>query len=171
MFYVKSDNCMPLDAIADPRLRRLLDYWRRLCAGRPLPAQGDIDLAALDEHWSRLHILEVLGPCRFLYRVYASAVTNPDVCDMTGLTTGDYKDLAFGEMVTRHLRHCVEQRTPVYRHIVASLGGQVYEYFRLILPLADDADGVGMLLASPARVAVPVGLPSRQTPAADRVRG
>ena len=153
-----------MDGVADGRLRRLLAYWAEKRAARTMPAWQDLALADLGEHLGRLHILDSEGPGRFRFRVYAGAVTNPDMRDMTGLTTQDYEDKRFGGLVTRHYQECADRRVPVCRHVIARLGNKPYEYFRLTLPLSDDGIRVNMLLASPVRVSVPVPLPGECTP-------
>ncbi len=162
MFEIKSDRRVPLDGIGDPRLRRLLAYWVEKRAGRLMPSWSDLSLEDLAEHVSRLHVLDYEGPGRLRFRIYGGAVTNPEVRDMTGLTTQDYEDTRFGGLVTRHYQECVDRRLPICRHVVASLRGEPYEYFRLTLPLSDDARSVNMLMASPVRVTVPVPLPGEK---------
>lgn len=159
MLEIKSDRRVPLDGIGDARLRRLLAYWVGRRAGRLMPSWSDMNLDDLAEHASRLHVLDFEGPGRFRFRIYGGAVTNPDVRDMTGLTTQDYEDQRFGGLVSRHYQECTDRRLPICRHVVASLQNKPYEYFRLVLPLSDDARTVNMLMASPVRIAVPVPLP------------
>lgn len=158
-FVLIEDRAEALDAIAAPRLRRLLDYWSGACAGRAMPARADIDPLGLREHMGRIHMLEVLGPGRFRFRIYGSGMTNPDVRDMTGLTTDDYEDKAFGALVTRHYKSCVEAKAPVYHCVLGELDALPYEYARLTLPLSSDGTSVDMLLASAHRIRVSKPLP------------
>lgn len=159
MFEIVSDRLIPANAIADERLRRLLEYWIALRGSRILPSWSEAILSELGEHLDRLHVLAYEGPGRFRFLRHGGGVTNPDVRDMTGLTTQDYRDKRFGGLVTRHYQECSDRRVPIYRHVVARLSGEPYEFYRLILPLSDDGLRVNILLASPGRITVPPSLP------------
>ena len=161
MFCLTEDRREPLESISNDRLRRLLEYWRGKRGGRAMPSRADIDPLELGEHLGRLHLLDVIEANLFRFRVYGSEVTNPNLVDMTGRTTQDYADATFGAVVTRHYQACVEERAPVYHEVDGTLGGAPYEYSRLTLPLSSDGVSVDMLLASPHRVRVSLGLPSR----------
>lgn len=160
-FEVKSDRREALETITHPGVRLLLDYWLERRGARSMPSRADVDPIDLRDLLGRMHLLDVLGPRQFRYRVYGSRITNPDVRDMTGRTTMDYDDKAFAELVTTHLQECVDERAPVYRHIVGQLQDAPYEYYRLTLPLSADDRSVDMLIAAPVRISVPVGLPKR----------
>lgn len=126
-----------------------------------MPTRADIDPLELREHLGRLHLLDVIGPNLFRFRLYGSGVTNPNVADMTGRTTQDYADTAFGALVTRHYQVCVAERAPVYHEVRGTLADEPYEYSRLTLPLSSDGVSVDMLLASPHRLHVSLNLPLR----------
>ena len=161
MFRLIEDRREPLESMSNERLHRLLEYWRGKQAGRAMPSRADIDPLELREHLGRLHLLDVVGRDLFRFRVYGSAVTNPDMADMTGRTTRDYADAAFGAVVTRHYQTCVDEKAPVYHEVVATRDDAPCEYIRLTLPLSRDGIGVDMLLSSPHRLRVSLGLPPR----------
>ena len=121
-----------------------------------MPSWEDMDPVHLREHLGRLHLLDVLGPGQFRFRVYGSDVKNPDAQDMTGLTTRDYATVPFGELVTRHYQACVEAREPVYHEVAGSLDGLPYHFRRLTLPLSSDGESVDKLLASPLPIRIVV---------------
>lgn len=154
-FYVVQDVRVPLECLAEERLGRLLDYWHRSCSNGHLPTGPCIDPAALGEHLTRLHILDVEGPLQFRYRLYGTRVTNPDLADMTGKLTTEYRDTAFGNLVTAHLAECVEAAAPVCREIIAVKIGLPYSYRRLILPWSNNDGRVTKLMVSPHRLLVP----------------
>jgi len=109
----------------------------------------------LSEHLTRLHVLDVCGPLQFRYRLYGTRVTNPDLADMTGKLTTDYRDKSFGALVTKHLAECVEAAAPVCREVVAVKNGLPYSYRRLVLPWSNDGVCVSKLMVSPHRILVP----------------
>lgn len=159
MFGLISDRQLPIEALDDDRLVRLFDYWTRKKAGRPMPGRADIDPLELKEHMGQLHLIDVLGPEEFRYRIYGSRVTNPDLQDMTGKFASDYRDSAFASMTTRHYQICVDAEAPVFHHIVGEVKLHRYEYKRLCLPLSKTGTSVDMILASPIRMIVPNSLP------------
>lgn len=159
MFRLEVERREPLDAITDPRLRRLLTYWSDKCDGREMPARQNIDVLDLAEHLGRLNLLDVLGKNLFRFRIHGSAIANPDRRDLTGMTNNDYSDPTFRDLVTRHYQECVDERAPVYHYVLGSLNGDPFEYRRLTLPLSSDGETFDMLIASPVRLRVPAGLP------------
>jgi len=161
LFCLIEDRREPLESIPDDRLRRLLAFWHEKRVERTMPSRADIDPLELREHLGRLHLLDVIGPNLFRFRLYGSGVTNPDVADMTGRTTQDYADTVFGAVITRHYQMCVDEKAPVYHEVRGTLADVPYEYSRLTLPLSSDGVSVDMLLASPHRGRVSLNLPSR----------
>lgn len=159
MFCLIEDRREPLESIPEERLRRLLAFWREKQVGRAMPSRADIDPFEMQEHLGRLHLLDVVGPNLFRFRLYGSGVTNPDVVDMTGRTTREYSNLAFGAVVTRHYQVCVDEKVPVYHEVYGTLGDAPYEYTRLTLPLSSDGMNVDMLLVSPHRMRISLDLP------------
>lgn len=155
-FELISESRLDLAGDALPaRLARLLAYWHEKRAGRAMPGRADIDPIEFTTNLGRTHLLAVEAPNTFRYRIYGSGVTNPDAADMTGRTTLDYRDRAFGAMVTRHFEDCVAERHPICCHIRARLNDEPYEYRRITLPLSADGTQVDMLLVGTERVTVP----------------
>lgn len=158
MFTLISDTRVTPTLEATPLLKRLHDYWDRCRGTRRMPRREDIDPAEIRTILKRIHLLDVISPTTFRYRVYGSNVSNPDARDMTGLTTADYRDTQFGEMVTRHLADVVREAAPICLHVRATLERQPYEYYRLTLPLSPDDERVSMLLVGSQRITLPLHL-------------
>ena len=158
MFGLISDRQLPIEALDDDRLVRLLEYWTGKKGDRIMPERSDIDPLELKEHMGQLHLIDVLGPNSFRYRIYGSRVTNPDLTDMTGKSASDYHDTAIAAMTTRHYQCCADARAPVFHHIVGEIELHRYEYKRLCLPLSKTGEDVDMILASPIRLVVPSAL-------------
>lgn len=153
MFEIVDAQRVPSPTDDEPIIGPLLTYWESKRGRKPMPRREDIDPPALTPCLGRVHLLDVVGPHTFRYRVYGSRVTNPDRVDMTGRTTLDYRDQEFGRMVTRHLAECCAAAAPVCHHIVGRLNGARYEYRRLVVPLGDGTPS--MLLVGTRRIAVP----------------
>jgi hypothetical protein len=122
-FCLTEDRRVPLESLTNDRLRRLYEYWDGKRGGRAMPSRADIDPLEMREHLSRMHLLDVLGPNLFRYRVYGSGVTNPNMMDMTRRTTQDYEDTVFGALVTRHYQTCADEKAPVYHEVFGTLAG------------------------------------------------
>jgi len=161
MFGLISDRQLPIDALDDDRLVRLFEYWTIRKGDRRMPSRSDIDPLDLKEHMGQLHLIDVLGPEDFRYRIHGSRVTNPDLTDMTGKSASDYHDTAFASMTTRHYQSCVDAKAPVFHHIVGEIQLHRYEYKRLSLPLSKEGTVVNMILASPIRIVIPSSLSHR----------
>jgi hypothetical protein len=157
-FFVVEDELIPLENLAKERLGRLLTYWNQKRGKGILPIGACIDPMELREHLTRLHILDVQGPRRFRYRLYGTKVTNPDLADMTGKLTTDYRDKAFAELVTTHLSECVESAAPICREVIAVKNRLPYSYRRLVLPWSKDGVRVSKLMVSPQRILIPAEL-------------
>jgi hypothetical protein len=126
--------------------------------GRRMPSRADVDPTELRENLGQIHLLDIEGPQRFRYRLHGSLATNPDAKDMTGLTTRDYTDHSFAELVTRHLAECVRDRNAVSYDIKGELDGQPIEYARIALPLAHDGERANMIMSGSVRRTIPAKL-------------
>ncbi|HLJ22322.1 MAG TPA: PAS domain-containing protein [Stellaceae bacterium] len=147
-----------IDPVVGPlpsALATLYAYWSRERGERRMPPRSAFDPSELRSNAGRMHLLSVEGPDVFRYRVYGSRVTNPDAMDMTGRTTQEYRDQAFGELVTRHLGACVRERAPVSYDIRAQLDGLPYEYVRMALPFTEDGTAVSHIVVGTVRGTVP----------------
>jgi hypothetical protein len=101
-----------------------------------MPRRDDVDLLHIrDGNIGRMHMLKVEAADLYRYTLYGGQVTNPDRVDMTGKTTHDYEDRAFGSMVTQHLSGCVGEARPTCYRISATVKNLPYRYIRLVLPL------------------------------------
>ncbi len=120
------------------RLRDLFQYWDRQRGASAIPARSDIDPTQIRSNVGRMHLLTVEAPGTYRYRIYGSAVTNPDRREMTGKTTRDYEDAKFARLVTAHMDEAYALGQPTCYQIDAVTHGKPYSYVRMILPLGDD---------------------------------
>jgi hypothetical protein len=138
MFVLHRADRVNLDCIENGPLDGLYRYWSSRCGGKVMPLRDDVDLLDIrDDNVGRMHMLRVEGPRAFRYLLYGGRVTNPDRVDMTGKTTQDYQDRAFGAMVTDHLAGTVEEQRALCYHVRAAAKDRPYEYIRLVMPLGD----------------------------------
>ena len=138
MFALISSERLDLAGTGNPSLDALYKYWEAHRRGRVMPVREDIDLLDIrDGNVGRMHILRVEAPTVFRYVLYGGRVTNPDRVDMTGKTTNEYADRAFGKVVTEHLAGCIREGRPTCYRISADVQGRPYRYIRLVMPLGD----------------------------------
>lgn len=154
-FQLLSEKRLDYEDLEDHTISAIWRYWRKQRRGTRPPRRADIDPADLRNQLGRIHILDIEAPGIYRYRLCGSEVTNPDRRDMTGRTTMDYDDKAFGEMVTRHLSTALAERRPVCFEIEATARGLPYTYIRGVFPLADAEGGIEKLLVGTHRRSVP----------------
>ncbi len=158
--YIVDD--IPLPA---PELEVMRADWERLRADG-LPSLRDVDPYRIQVTPGRVHLVAVEAGPRFRFLHYGSRVTNPDARDMTGLTTVDYDDKGFAEVVTAHYAEAAGAGRPVCRALRAEWKGQAYDYVRLVAPFAlDDEAVVAFLLVATHRIAIPEPLDRPSAPA------
>lgn len=134
-------------------LAALVSYWTQLSEDG-LPSLADADPDRLQVIPGRIHLVRVEGN-RFRFLHYGAAVTNPGRRDMRGLTTQDYEDAAFGDLVTAHYAEGVSARRPVCRAVRAAVDGDVYDYLRVVAPFGLEGDRVEFLVIATERIAIP----------------
>lgn len=154
-FNIADERLVPLVDIPNDELRQFADHWTRLRGDRPFPLRGDFDPVDIPNLLARVRLVDVESAGVFRFRLYSTNATNPDQRDMTGLTTDDYKDKAFGAMVTRHYAAVAKDAQPRCWHIKASVDSGQYEYMRVVLPLSRNGDICDMLLVKSERIINP----------------
>jgi hypothetical protein len=139
----------PIERLAAPQLRFLMDYWTGLAGDRPMPPARAIDAVEMRPALGYVNLLDVVEEGRdFRYRVFGSAIAAVTGFDMTGRCTSDLK--ARTEAVEFALalhRAVVERGTPLLiEHGPPSTLSSV-AWHNLILPLAGTEGTVARLLA------------------------
>lgn len=157
MFVLQQAIAIPPEDIPNDKLRDLHEYWCRQRGSRCLPAWRDLDPTAMRCNVGRMHLLAVEAPGTYRYRIYGSAVTNPDRLEMTGRTTWDYPDYRFARLVTAHMDEAYALAAPTCYRIEAETDGKPYRYIRLILPLGD-ITGISHMLVGTQRIDVDASL-------------
>jgi hypothetical protein len=146
----------PAAVIGDARLESMYRYWRRKCAGRPMPSRADIDPVELSAAvWPLTMILEVVraeGTVRFRYRRVGEVFWRATGREPTGQFLDEsVPDIAgYRQYVVGVYREMVERRQPLYTQNFFFLNGQrePMQVKRVSLPLSSDGGAtVDMILA------------------------
>ena len=126
-----------------PEPLRLLDYWRSKRRGRAMPSRDDIDPTEIAWALSRLFLVDYSPEDGFRYRLAGA-----EIAGVFGRS--NMKGLRLRDFLPPEQAHFVEERwLPLVRErCVVVMTGMVYLGAkrtpigeRLLLPLADEADG------------------------------
>lgn len=129
--------------LSEPDLFRLLDYWRDKRKGRPMPAKNDIDPLEIPWALNRIFLASYSPQDGFRYRLAGAEVA-------TVFGRSNLKDLTMSDILPPDRARFVEGRWMplVEDRAMIVMKGMIYLAAertpigeRLILPLADEADG------------------------------
>lgn len=146
---------VPPAEIPSGPLRDMLAYWERKRGDKPFALRRNIDPTEIPQLLGNIRLVDIEPDDVFRFRLYGSKSLNPDRRDMTGLTTRDYEDEGFGQLVTRHYATVAAGQEPRCWHIKASVDDGSYEYMRVVLPLSRSGTACDMLLVKSERVTNP----------------
>ncbi len=134
----------PLAAcLRNPDLLRLFDYWRSKRGGRLMPARQDIDPLEIGWALSRIFLMDYTPEQGFVYRLAGAEISKVfERSNLKGLTLRDVVKPGRWPLIEGAWRKVVEGPS------VVCMTGMVYYGVdrtsageRLLLPLADEADG------------------------------
>lgn len=136
-----------LDFVSD-ELRQLLDYWRRIADGKPLPSRADLeptDIPALLPYIALIDVED--APRRFRWRLIGTHLTRALGYD----NTGQYFDEAYSGQALLDLMDIYEQVVqtgePIRHYGQPTFADKVYaEYESTHLPLSANGESVDMIL-------------------------
>lgn len=134
----------PLAAcLSNPDLLRLFDYWRGKRGGRPMPARQDIDPLEIGWALSRIFLMDYGPEQGFVYRLAGAEISNVfERANLKGLRLQDVVKPGRWPLIEGAWRRVVDgpavvcMTGMVYYGVDRTSAGE-----RLLLPLADDADG------------------------------
>ena len=139
-------------AIRSLFLRQVFDYWSAQRRGRRLPRRTDIDPNAIKLALPHIFLVEVerTGDIDFVFRVagtfleaaFHEPLTRKHVTEMK---LDDHKE----EIVAQYRRVVAERRPILSRHHFTNEDNLIFDYERLLLPLAvGDDERVDMILGA-----------------------
>lgn len=102
-----------LDGITSTRIHRLLDYWRRKCAGHAMPTRDDIDPGDIRELLPNIVMVDIDMPFRVRYRLVGTRVADFNRIDFTGHYL-DALDWDSHGRFTRAYQYACDHRVPVF---------------------------------------------------------
>ncbi len=138
------------DALENPQLLKLFNYWRDQAAGRPMPSRQDLDpVVDVPELVPNIFLVDVEhGPLHFRFRLVGG-----DIAVMLGrdITDMALEDLDLGDQYTvvcEQYERAAQAAKPTYccHEYWTERGSRFLKYERLLLPLSEDGETVNMLL-------------------------
>ena len=144
MFKYDGSAIVPGGAIAVPELRTLRNMWLDISAPRSVPRMQRFDVRWIST--CRVCVVSVKGLYAFEYLFVGRGIANPDLQGLTGKSLSDDPDSEHATVAAWHFQEAVDERLPVCRHVRGRLGGEAYEYIRLVLPLSTTGNTVDRLL-------------------------
>ena len=151
-FRIIDERVVPLSEVPNGDLRELILYWDRKCAGGTFALRRSIDPTDIPKLLGTIRIVDIEPGGVFRFRLYGTKSLNPDRKDMTGLTTRDYEDTGFGDMVTRHYATVADDGQARCWRVKAEVDVGVYEFMRAVLPMSRNGDCCDMLLIKSERL-------------------
>lgn len=140
---------LPLDAVAQPRLRVVLDHWNAVRGAARMPARREIDPVALKEALGIVMIARrepALDDYRF--SLFGTEIARAQQTDYTSKLASQLEPKAYADIVLSSYRRAQATGRPYYGRISISVDHELVSYHRLVLPLADDGETVDALLVA-----------------------
>lgn len=146
---------VPLDAISEQRLQRVLDYWQSKFEPGRLPGRRDIDPSEFRWALGLVCLLDVeQRPLRFRYRLDGSIIASRNGTDMTGRAIDAIEHKPSAGMLHGQFAAIVAERTPAAHRITTEYGIAHTTYERLSLPLSDNGHDVAMIMTVAANMTI-----------------
>ena len=128
-------------------LRRLLAYWQRIRAARPMPARADFDPLDVRFALGDISLIEVhREPLRFFFRVDGTKQVDLFGVDCTRRYLDEVMPAEHTELATASYREVVECGEPRYHRRQVPFHERLIDYEIIILPFSSDGRQVDLLM-------------------------
>jgi hypothetical protein len=143
----------PLEAIKEPPLAVLRDYWRDTARGRPCVPNSELrpeKFATVLEHTA---IVERLEQPRLGHRIRlcGADMENRDFGILRGAFVEDARPPWYRDHLVAELTGALARARPIYQHVAAEIDGRSFSFTRLMLPLTSGSGVCDMLLVATVR--------------------
>jgi len=133
--------------IETPYLRELFRYWDAKRGRRAMPARRDLDPLEFAFALGHVLLLDVeRDPLAFRFRLHGTALVQHAQYDMTGRTVDDMPNPTNREVLQGRCRDLIATKAPFVGRSERLLGGQLYGYEVVWMPLSDDGETVNILM-------------------------
>lgn len=129
-----------------PDIRLMLDYWRGKCAGRPMPARGDIDPVEIHRYLPYVTLVDVVDDDRrFVYRLVGTMEVALRGRDPTGKSVADAFFGRSVETVMLKYETVCQTRAPFHERDDYQVVDRYVGEENLFLPLSDSGVSVNKI--------------------------
>jgi hypothetical protein len=142
------------EQIADPLIRRFVEYWRKKCGDACCPARADIDPLDFRYVLGDVALIEVQRasagsphPWAFRYRLFGANIVEHDGYDLTNKTLEEMPEPELREIVRETWTEVCENCTPVYYRRDMMLDHRSRRYEVVVMPLSGNGCDLDMLIA------------------------
>jgi len=143
----------PLEAIKEPPLAVLRDYWRDTARGRPCVPSSELrpeKFAAALEHTAIVERLE--QPRRgHRIRLCGADMENRDFGILRGAFIEDAQPPWYRDHLVSEITGALARARPLYQHVDAEIDKRSFSFARLLLPLTSGGGACDMLLVATVR--------------------
>jgi hypothetical protein len=155
----------PLDAIQEPPLVLLRDYWREAAAGRPCLPSSELRPERFASTLEHVAIVErVTDPRRgHRVRLCGADMENKDLGIVRGAFLEDAQPPWYRDHLVSEIAAAMARAQPIHQRVEATLDGKTFAFTRVMLPLSSATAICDMLLVATVR-------PSNQIVSAIRAR-
>ncbi len=156
----------PLEAIEEPPLATLRDYWREAVAGRAVLPRSELRPERFARALEHTALVERIETPRFGHRIRlcGSDMENRDFGIQRGAFLEDVRPPWYRDHVVEQVSGAIARALPLYQRVEAVIDGKSFAFARLMLPLASGAGTTcDLLLVATVR-------PSNQLVSAIRAR-
>lgn len=142
-----SEPQFDLSLLENAVLLRLRDHWHSLADGRTMPTRADFDPIAIPDILASIVLFDVVGePPRFRFRVVGSTPVYTAGVDPTGRF---FDEFPVSEVAHDRMIGCVRDGRPYFVDDAFPWAtDEAMRYASLVLPLADEREAVGWLIAA-----------------------
>ena len=135
-----------------PDLVRVAECYEALTGDRLMPHRSEFSASRFRWMVGRMYLIDVLdGGADFRVRLWGDFLQVVYGVDQTGVQISAMKDQRLGGVLQRHYGNIVSSKTPQFLPGAAVWpNGACIQYQRMLLPFADDAGEVSLILGAVA---------------------
>jgi hypothetical protein len=142
------------ERIADPEIRRFVEYWRKRRGDAAYPSRADIDPLDFPYVLGDVVLVEARRspagsewPWHFRYRLIGTKVVQRDGYDLTNKSLDELPEPEYRERIRTTWLEACENGVPVHYIRELFLDSRVRRYETVVMPLASNGHDIDMLIS------------------------
>jgi hypothetical protein len=144
---------LPLDAMKEPPLAMLRDYWREAAAGRPCLPSKELRPERFALALEHVAILERVAEPRSGHRIRLCGreMENKDIGFVRGAFLEDAQPPWYRNHLLSEVTGAIARAQPIHQRVEAILEGKTLAFTRVMFPLSSAGGDCDMLLVASVR--------------------